>query len=58
MDEKTGWSHRGALALVAAGIAGAAIVANFAHSGKILWGGGVVLVLAFVAWQRRDRKGP
>jgi uncharacterized membrane protein YccC len=37
-----------ALALVAGGLALAAVVANLVHTGKVLWGGLVVLVLA--AW--------
>ncbi len=45
------------LALAAAGIAGTAVVANFVHTGKVLWGGVVILVLAAVASRRRDRNG-
>ena len=43
------------LALIAAGIAVAAIVATLLHSGKILWGGFLILVLALVVWQGRGR---
>lgn len=57
MSEKIQRLPRGALALMAAGIAGTTVVANFVHTGKILWGGVVILVLALIAWQRRDRNG-
>jgi hypothetical protein len=48
---------RGIMLLIAAGLAGIAVLANVAHSGKIAWGGLVILVIAFVAW-RSSRSSP
>ena len=53
MSEKIQALRRGALALTAAGIAAAAVLANLMHSGKVLWGGVVILVLALAVWLGR-----
>ena len=55
MSERIQKLRGGALALVAAGIAAAAVVANLVHSGKMLWGGMVILVLALAVWLGRGR---
>jgi hypothetical protein len=45
------------IALGGAGLALAAVVANFVRSGTVLWGGVVVIVLGLVVWQRQRPGG-
>ena len=56
MSERTQRLRGRVLVLIAAGIAVGAIVANLVHSGKMLWGGLVILLLALVVWQGLGRK--
>ncbi len=55
MSEKIQRFRGGILALVAGAIAAAAVIANFIRTGKVLWGGVVIFVLAILAWQARGR---
>jgi len=55
MSEQIQEARGAALALVAAGMALATVIVNLVHSGKVLWGGLVVLVLSLVVWQQRRR---
>lgn len=48
---------RGVMYLIAAGLAVIAVVANLVHSGKILWAGAVIVLIAVVAW-RSARSSP
>jgi hypothetical protein len=48
---------RGIVALIAGGLAAIVLLANLAHSGKIVWAGVVILVIAFAAW-RSTRRSP
>ena len=48
---------RGIVALIAGGLAAIVLLANLAHSGKIVWAGVVILLIAFVTW-RRSRSSP
>ena len=52
MNEK---NQRTALALIAAGLAVAAIVTSLVRLGKMPWGGLVVLALAYLIWRGRDQ---
>jgi uncharacterized membrane protein YdbT with pleckstrin-like domain len=56
MSERTQRLRGRILAVIAAGIAVVAIVANLVHSGKMLWGGLVIVLLALVVWQGLGRK--
>jgi hypothetical protein len=48
---------RGIMALIAGGLATIVLLANVAHSGKIVWAGVVILLIAFAAW-RSSRSSP
>ena len=46
------------IALVAGGVALAAVIANGVHSHEVLWGGVVVLLLSYLAWRRPSPSEP